>query len=51
MLLEVFLDYQDDVENLDMVRHVLPDNRTILEKAEDTTIKAIKSGIKSIIKK
>lgn len=51
MLLEVFLDYQDDVENLDMVRHVLPDNRTILEKAEDTTIKAIKSGIKSMFKK
>lgn len=51
MLLEVFPDYEDDVENLDMVRHTLPDNRTILEKAEDTTIKAIKSGLKSIIKK
>ena len=51
MLLEVFPDYKDDVDNLDIVRHTLPDDRTIFEKAEDSTIKVIKSGLKSIIKK
>lgn len=51
MLLEVFPDYKDDVENLDMVRHTQPDNRNILEKAEDSTKKVLKSGIKSLFKK
>lgn len=51
MLLEVFPDYKDDVENLDMVRHTLPDDRNILEKAEDSTKKVLKSGIKSLFKK
>ena len=51
MLLEVFPDYKDDVDNLDMVRHALPDDRNILEKAEDSTRKVIKSGIKSLFKK
>lgn len=51
MLLEVFPDYKDDVDNLDLVRHTLPDNRTIIEKAEDSTKKVIKSGIKSLFNK
>ena len=51
MLLEVFPDYMDDVENLDLVRHTLPDDRTILKKAEDSTKQVIKSGIKSLLKK
>ena len=36
MLLEVFPDYEDDVDNLDYLRHVMPDNRTISKKLEDT---------------
>jgi 2-succinyl-5-enolpyruvyl-6-hydroxy-3-cyclohexene-1-carboxylate synthase len=36
MLLEVFPDYEDDVDNLDCLRHVMPDNRTISKKLEDT---------------
>ena len=51
MLLEVFPDYEDDVDNLDMLRNTMPDNRTIIEKAEDSTIKVIKSGVKSILQK
>ena len=51
MLLEVFPDYKDDVDNLDMVRHTLQDTRNILEKAEDSTKQVIKSGIKSLFKK
>lgn len=51
MLLEVFPDYKDDVDNLDMLRHTLPDDRTLIEKAEDSTKKALKNGIKSLFKK
>ena len=51
MLLEVFPDYQDDVDNLDIVRHALPDNRSFLEKAEDSTKQVLSSGIKSLFKK
>ena len=36
MLLEVFPDYEDDVDNLDSLRHAMPDNRTISQKLEDT---------------
>ena len=36
MLLEVFPDYVDDVNNLDYLRHAMPDNRTISKKLEDT---------------
>ena len=36
MLLEVFPDYEDDVDNLDHLRHVMPDNRNISKKLEDT---------------
>lgn len=36
MLLEVFTDYEDDVDNLDNLRHTMPDNRTISKKLEDT---------------
>lgn len=36
MLLEIFPDYEDDVENLDHLRHVMPDNRGISQKLEDT---------------
>ena len=36
MLLEVFLDYEDDVENLDYLRHTMPDNRSVSRKLEDT---------------
>lgn len=36
MLLEIFPDYEDDVENLDHLRHAMPDNRGISQKLEDT---------------
>ena len=36
MLLEVFPDYEDDVDNLDNLRHAMPDNRNISKKLEDT---------------
>ena len=36
MLLEVFPDYEDDVDNLDCLRHAMPDNRKISQKLEDT---------------
>lgn len=36
MLLEIFPDYEDDVENLDHLRHTMPDNRGISQKLEDT---------------
>lgn len=36
MLLEVFPDYEDDVDNLDCLRHAMPDNRSVSRKLEDT---------------
>ena len=36
MLLEVFPDYEDDVANLDSLRHSMPDNRKLSKKLEDT---------------
>lgn len=36
MLLEIFPDYEDDVDNLDCLRHSMPDNRNISKKLEDT---------------
>lgn len=36
MLFEIFPDYEDDVDNLDSLRHAMPDNRTISKKLEDT---------------
>lgn len=45
MLLEVFPDYEDDVDNLDSLRHAMPDNRTISKKLED----AAKSVAKKVL--
>ena len=36
MLLEVFPDYEDDVDNLDQLRHAMPDNRSVSQKLEET---------------
>ena len=36
MLLEVFPDYEDDVDNLDCLRHAMPDNRSVSQKLEAT---------------
>lgn len=36
MLLEVFPDYEDDVDNLDCLRNAMPDNRNLTKKLEDT---------------
>lgn len=36
MFLEVFPDYEDDVDNLDHLRHAMPDNRNISQKLEDS---------------
>ena len=45
MLLEVFPDYEDDVDNLDCLRHAMPDNRTISKRLEDT----VKSMAKKVL--
>lgn len=47
MLLEIFPDYEDDVENLDLVRHASPDNRSIVTKMTDS----IKDEAKSFVKR
>ena len=45
MLLEVFPNYEDDVDNLDSLRHTMPDNRDISKKLGDT----VKSVAKKIL--
>jgi 2-succinyl-5-enolpyruvyl-6-hydroxy-3-cyclohexene-1-carboxylate synthase len=35
MLFEIFPDYEDEVENLDYLRHAMPDNRGFSQKLED----------------
>ena len=47
MLLEVFPDFKDDVDNLDNLRHAMPDNRNISKKLEDTA----KSIAKKVLKR
>ena len=47
MLLEVFPDFEDDVDNLDGLRHSMPDNRNISKKLEDTA----KSIAKKVLKR
>lgn len=51
MLLEVFIDYEDDVENLDMVRHASPDNRSIVSKMTDSLKDEAKSFVKRNVDK
>lgn len=36
MFLEVFPDYENDVDNLDFLRHAMPDNRSVSQKLEET---------------
>lgn len=43
ILFEVFIDYQDDVDNLDNLRHTMPDDRSFTKRLEDSA--------KSIVKK
>ena len=45
MLLEVFPDYEDDVENLDGLRHAMPDERSVSKKLED----AVKCVAKKVL--
>ena len=46
ILLEVFPDYEDDVDNLDFLRHTMPDNRSVSQKFEDTAKNLAKKVLK-----
>ena len=51
MLLEIFPHFEDDVDNLDRIRHILPDSRSKIEKLEDGTKTMVKKGLKTILRK
>ncbi len=47
MILEVFPDFKDDVENLDIIRNILPDDRSFLKKMSDTIVSELKDMAKA----
>lgn len=47
MILEVFPDFKDDVENLDIIRNILPDDRSLLKKMSDTIVSELKDMAKA----
>ena len=51
MLLEVFPHFEDDVENLDRIRHILSDTRSQIEKLGDETKTIVKKGLKTLLRK
>lgn len=51
MLLEIFPDYEDDVDNLDMLRHTVPDQRSIITKIVDSVKDEVKNVAKDSFKK
>lgn len=46
MLLEIFPDFHDDVESLDIIRNIIPDERSLIKKMSDTMINEIKDMAK-----
>lgn len=51
MLLEIFPHFEDDVDNLDRIRHIYPDSRSMIEKLEDSTKTMVKKRLKTILRK
>lgn len=50
MILEVFPEMNDEVNNIDAIRHIAQNNRSIIERVTDATKSEIKGFVKKILK-